>query len=231
MFFETIEETFESVFRKDCVFMIIKSLFISFFITFALIFLCQQIVFLGMGIFSFFVPGAIAFTSALLFLGLFVLTAVPVLFTVSLFFQAEIYETMLKNEGVEKIAHVVPTNERLMFCLKFFCLFLILNVICSILYLIPLIGIIVFYSLNSYLLIKAYMRFYKMQVRDPALIDRIEDTYGRRLFLYGIFLVFVLTIPVINFILPIPLGVFMARVLHKMGKAVQSNTMPPVMPA
>lgn len=221
MFFETIEETIESVFRKDCIFMILKSLFISFFITFALIFLCQQVFFMGMGIFTFFVSGAIAFTSALLFMGLFVLTAVPVLFTVSLFFQADIYETMLKNEGVEKIEHVIPTNERLMYCLKFFFLFLILNLLCFMFYWIPLIGIIVFYALNSYLLIKAYMRFYKMQVRDPALIDRIEDTYGRRLFFYGIFLVFVLTIPILNFIMPIPLGVFMARVFHKMGKTLQ----------
>lgn len=222
MFFETIEETFESVFRKDCVFMMIKSLFISFFITFALIFLSQQIFFVGMGIYSFFVSGAIAFTAAILFMGLFVFTAIPVLFTVSLFFQAEIYEVMLKNEGIEKLAHVISTNERVMFCLKFFFLFLILNLICLILfYWIPLINVIVFYSLNSYLLIKAYMRFYKKQVKDPAVIEKIENTYGMRLFLYGIFLVFVLTIPVINFILPIPLGVFMARILHKMGKAVQ----------
>ncbi|MBL6928818.1 MAG: EI24 domain-containing protein [Rhodospirillales bacterium] len=87
--------------------------------------------------------------------------------------------------------------------LKLVAVMVALNVLALPLYLIPVINLFVFYSLNGYLLGREYFELAALRRMIPADAYVLRKRYGIRVFLSGALIAFLLTVPVVNLLAPV----------------------------
>lgn len=104
-----------------------------------------------------------------------------------------------------------PLEEAVASAVKFFGLMLLLNLILLLFLLIPPVFPFVFYGVNGYLLGREYFELVAARRLDPVEARSLRRRHGRTLFIAGVLIAFLLTIPFVNLVAPV---VGTAAMLH-----------------
>lgn len=103
-----------------------------------------------------------------------------------------------------------------------------LNIICFPLYLIPMLGIILYYGLNGYLLGKQFFRMAAGRRVSESEAAILQKKAGNSILLIGVAISFCATIPILNLAAPV-LGVAtMLHLFHELKGANKQQILPPL---
>lgn len=86
---------------------------------------------------------------------------------------------------------------------KLVLVMVVLNVLALPLYLFPVINLLVFYGLNGYLLGREYCELAALRRMDRTAAEGFRKAHGIRVFLAGVVIAFLLTLPGINLLAPV----------------------------
>lgn len=95
---------------------------------------------------------------------------------------------------------------------RFFGLILIGNFIALMLVLFLGLGVLIFFLLNGYLLGREYFQFAAMRHVSVDEAKSLQDRYGLQIFLAGLAIAVVLSIPIVNFLTPLFAGALMVHI-------------------
>ena len=115
-----------------------------------------------------------------------------------------------------------PVSEVLGVTVKFALLVVALNVLFLPLYLIlffaPPLNLVLYYVLNGYLVSREYYELVALRRLEPGPARRLRRAHRGRIWLGGIVLVFIVTIPIVNFITPVLATAFMVHVFQNLPR-------------
>jgi CysZ protein len=109
-----------------------------------------------------------------------------------------------------------PIAEAILSALALAGVTLLLNLLVLPLYFIPLINVLVFYSLNGYLLGREYFELVAQRRMTAAEATAFRRTRRTRVFLAGAVIAFLFTVPLVNLITPIIATAFMLHIYEGM---------------
>lgn len=107
-----------------------------------------------------------------------------------------------------------PVSEAVVVGLKFAAVAVVLNLLVLPLYFWPVVNIFVFTVLNGYLLAREYYELIAFRRLDPAAARSLWRRYRGRLFAAGILITAMLSIPFINWFMPVIAAAFMVHVFE-----------------
>jgi len=96
--------------------------------------------------------------------------------------------------------------------IRFFGLVLLGNFIALLLVLFLGLGVLIFFLLNGYLLGREYFQFAALRHRPMAEVEALQKQYGAEIFLAGLAIAALLTIPILNLLTPLFAGALMVHV-------------------
>ncbi|MBM3488020.1 MAG: hypothetical protein FJX67_15535 [Alphaproteobacteria bacterium] len=111
---------------------------------------------------------------------------------------------------------VQPPGELAASALRLVTLSAVLNLLVLPLYLIPVINLFVFYGLNGYLLGREYFELVAGRRMEPAAVRTTWRARRARLYLAGVVIAVLMSIPLVNWLMPVPSAAFMAHVFESM---------------
>ncbi len=124
-------------------------------------------------------------------------------------------------------ARAQPVGEAILTGLVFAVVVLALNLIALPLYLIllfvPPLNLFVFYLLNGYLLGREYFELVAVRRYDVATVKRLRQGYRGRVLLAGAVIAFLLTLPLINLVMPIVATGFMLHVFEGLRRRADAE--------
>ncbi|MCF8479180.1 MAG: EI24 domain-containing protein [Rhodospirillum sp.] len=143
------------------------------------------------------------------------LAGTAVVFVALLFFPALV--TLISSLFLEEVADAVdirhypalppprriPLLETLLSSVKFTLVVVFLNIVVLPLYLIPGLGLFLFYGLNGYLLSREYLELVAHRRMAPREARALRSRYQASLWLLGAATAFLTTIPILNLLAPI----------------------------
>lgn len=97
----------------------------------------------------------------------------------------------------------VPLAQALWQSSKLVVVIVVLNILCLPLYLIPGLNLFVFYALNGYLLSREYFELVSIRHMTPSEASVLRRRAGLTVFLTGVVIAFLLTVPVVNLVAPV----------------------------
>ena len=119
-----------------------------------------------------------------------------------------------------------PIGEAAVAALAFAGIALALNLLALPVYLVllflPPFNLFVFYLLNGYLLGREYFELVAVRRTDMAAVKRLRRAYRGRVFLAGVVIAFLLTLPLINLVMPIVATGFMLHVFEGLRRRAES---------
>lgn len=113
----------------------------------------------------------------------------------------------------QKIGEVMVTAAR------FFLVVIGFNILVLPLYFVPIINLFVYYALNGYLLSREYFELVALRRMDQKTARSMRRAHALRLFLAGVTIAFLLTIPLVNLIVPVVATAFMVHIFHGLGRS------------
>ncbi len=136
---------------------------------------------------------------------------------------------------LEEVAHAVearhypdlpppraqPVSETVMIGLKFAAFAVLLNLLVLPLYFVPVVNIFVFMGLNGYLLGREYFELIAFRRLDAATARSLWRRYRGRLFAAGVIITAMLSIPFINWFMPVVAAAFMVHVFEGLRRKMQ----------
>lgn len=96
-----------------------------------------------------------------------------------------------------------PLAQALWQSLKLVAVVVVLNILCLPLYLIPGLNLFVFYALNGYLLSREYFELVSIRHMKPSQASVLRRRAGLTVFVTGVVIAFLLTVPVVNLVAPV----------------------------
>jgi CysZ protein len=97
----------------------------------------------------------------------------------------------------------VPLGQALWQTLKLVVVIVVLNILCLPLYLVPGLNLFVFYALNGYLLSREYFELVSIRHMTPSEASVLRRRAGLTVFVTGVVIAFLLTVPVVNLVAPV----------------------------
>jgi CysZ protein len=97
--------------------------------------------------------------------------------------------------------------------LKFTSVMVVLNLLALPLYLVPVLNLIVFYGVNGYLLGREYFEMVALRRLEPRSAQSLWRSHRLRLFIAGLMITGLLTIPVVNLVAPLLAAAFMVHLV------------------
>lgn len=110
--------------------------------------------------------------------------------------------------------------------LRYFVTLIALNLVCLPLYLIPGINLVAYYGLNGYLLGREYFELVAQRRLSPAETAQARRVWRLKLFSAGITIAFLLTIPIVNLLMPVVASAFMVHLFHRMRRQPPAPSRP-----
>jgi len=114
-----------------------------------------------------------------------------------------------------------PVSEMVIVGLKFAVIAVVLNLVVLPLYFVPVVNIFVFTGLNGYLLGREYFELIAFRRLDPAAARSLWRRYRGRLFAAGVVITAMLSIPFINWFMPVVAAAFMVHVFEGLRRKMQ----------
>ncbi len=111
----------------------------------------------------------------------------------------------------------LPLAETLMVSAKFSLMVIVVNIIALPFYLIPGINLLIYYSVNGYLLSREYYELVALTHVKPADAAALAATAKGRIFFTGVIIAFFFTIPIVNFFAPLIGAAAMVHVFKSLG--------------
>ena len=111
-----------------------------------------------------------------------------------------------------------PLSEALWTGLRFAAVTVTLNLLFLPLYFVPLLNVFVFGSLNGYLLGREYFELVALRRLEAAQARAMWRGYRGRLFLAGLVITVLLSIPLVNWFMPVVAAAFMVHVFEKLRR-------------
>ncbi|WP_404813466.1 EI24 domain-containing protein [Indioceanicola profundi] len=112
------------------------------------------------------------------------------------------------------------TLEALWNAAKFFLLVLVLNLLVLPLYLIPVAGQLAYYSVNGYLLGREYYELVAARRLDPDRMRYLRSEGSLGLFVAGVIIAFLSTLPIVNLLIPVVAAAFMVHIFEDMRRGL-----------
>lgn len=112
------------------------------------------------------------------------------------------------------VGTALPVGRSLVLSIKFFGVMLLVNLIALILLLVPGVNLVVFYVANGYLLGREYFQLAAMRYRSEEEVALVRRHHAVAIFLGGLIIALVVSIPILNLITPVFATIFMVH-LHK----------------
>lgn len=109
-----------------------------------------------------------------------------------------------------------PLREALWAVVKLALVAVVLNLLILPIYLIPVLNIFVFYGLNGYLLGREYFELAALRRMDDAGAREMRRRHGTRVFIAGVVITFLLSIPFVNWFMPVIAAAFVVHVFEGM---------------
>ena len=106
-------------------------------------------------------------------------------------------------------------GETVIASLRFVLMLVILNVFMLLFLIVPPVFPFVFYSVNGYLLGREYFELVSLRRMSPAHARELRKQHQGTLFIFGIFIALLLTIPVVNLLTPIVATAAMIHLFEK----------------
>ena len=123
--------------------------------------------------------------------------------------QVERNDFPLEPEG-----QALPIVRSLWLTVKFFGVMLAVNLVALLLLLVPGVNLVVFYVANGYLLGREYFQLAAMRYRSEDEVALLRRHHAGAIFLGGLVIAAVVSVPILNLITPVFATIFMVR-LHK----------------
>lgn len=112
-------------------------------------------------------------------------------------------------------ARSLGMGETVLAALRFFAILAVANLAALVLvYLIPVLNLIVFYVLNGYLLGREYFELVALRRMPAAEASAFRKRHGGRIFMAGAVVALVLSVPIVNLIVPILGTAFMVHIFQ-----------------
>lgn len=109
--------------------------------------------------------------------------------------------------------------EQVATALRFFVVLVALNLLALLLvYFLPLINLIVFYGLNGYLLGREYFELVAIRRMPRQEVRRLRRRHSLRLFVAGVIVAILVTVPVVNLLMPVIATAFMVHVFQRIAE-------------
>lgn len=108
----------------------------------------------------------------------------------------------------------LPISRSLYLTVKFFGVMLAVNLVALLLLLVPGVNLVVFYVANGYLLGREYFQLAAMRYRDEDEVALLRRHHAGAIFLAGLIIAAVVSVPILNLVTPVFATIFMVR-LHK----------------
>ncbi len=123
--------------------------------------------------------------------------------------QVESSEFLDQNVGT-----ALPIGRSIWLSIKFFGVMVGVNLVALLLLLVPGVNLVVFYIANGYLLGREYFQLAAMRYRSEDEVALVRRHHALGIFLAGLIIAVVVSIPILNLITPVFATIFMVR-LHK----------------
>jgi CysZ protein len=130
------------------------------------------------------------------------------------FFSNDIIEVIERQDYPPVIMNPNSFFSDLIFDTKFALKALLFNLLVLPLYLIPVINLLLFFSLNGYLLGKQFYMAAARRHVDDLKVSALGTKYSRAIFWAGVLIAFLATIPLINLIIPFWGVALMTHLFH-----------------
>ncbi len=115
---------------------------------------------------------------------------------------------------MEPEGQALPIGRSLVLTLKFFGIMLAVNLVALLLLLVPGVNLVVFYVANGYLLGREYFQLAAMRYRSEDEVALLRRHHAVAIFLGGLVIAAVVSVPILNLVTPVFATIFMVR-LHK----------------
>ena len=112
----------------------------------------------------------------------------------------------------------LPTLPAIGLALKFFVVVLLVNMLALFLLLIPGVNLIAFYIGNGYLLGREYFELAAMRHVSPAEAKQLRQANGLTVFLCGLIIAGIASVPILNFITPLFATAFMVHMYKDLAR-------------
>lgn len=109
-----------------------------------------------------------------------------------------------------------PVSEAVWIGLRFAAIAVLLNLIFLPLYFVPVLNVFVFGVLNGYLLGREYFELIAPRRLEPASVRPMWKRYRGRLWIAGMIITLLLSIPFVNWIMPVAAAAFMLHIFEKL---------------
>ena len=111
-----------------------------------------------------------------------------------------------------------PVSEAVSIALRYAAISLFLNLALLWVYFIPVLNVFVFGALNGYLLGREYFELIAPRRLEPGAVRPMWKRYRGRLWIAGIIIALLLSIPVVNWIMPVAAAAFMLHIFEKLRR-------------
>ncbi len=112
----------------------------------------------------------------------------------------------------------MPITEIVFYVVKFTLLVLGLNLLALPLYLVPGLNLVVFWILNGYLLGREYFEIVALRRLGQQEARSLRRAHGGRVFLAGLVVAVLMTLPVLNLLMPVVGAAFLTHVFHGLSR-------------
>lgn len=111
-----------------------------------------------------------------------------------------------------------PASEAILIGLRFAAITVFLNLVLLWVYFIPVLNVFVFGALNGYLLGREYFELIAPRRLEPAAVRPMWKRYRGRLWIAGLIIALMLSIPFVNWIMPVAAAAFMLHIFEKLRR-------------
>lgn len=139
---------------------------------------------------------------------------------VSLFLDQIVDAVEAKHYPDETRGPGVPLGQSLLLSIKFSLVVILVNILALPLYLIPGINLIVYYLVNGYLFGREYFELVALAHVSPQDADILRVTNKGKVFITGIVIAFLFSIPIVNFFTPIIAAAAMVHIFKGLRRPV-----------
>lgn len=112
----------------------------------------------------------------------------------------------------------LPIGQSVVLSLKFFGLVILANLIALVLLLVPGINLVAFYIANAYLLGREYFELAALRYRSYEEARSLRRANGGRVFLAGLMVALMVSIPIVNLLTPLFATSLMVRLHRRIGR-------------
>ncbi|GLQ05259.1 EI24 domain-containing protein [Sneathiella chinensis] len=129
-----------------------------------------------------------------------------------------------KHYPTDPAPRQIPLWSSIWDSVKFFGVIIACNIVALPLYLIPVVNLFVYYTLNGYLLSREFFQQVAVRHHDMKVVNGLRKFEYMEIFLTGVAIAFFMTIPILNLIIPIVATATMVHLYKDRARKVVSTS-------